>query len=301
MSRQRLLLCVLLTAALATVAVADELILCGGDEVFILKLAPPGGGPPAKIWSWQAQNCFELPSHLKNSFRTTDDCKPIDDGRAVLVTSSGGAVVLVERSTGKALFYAAVLNAHSADVMPGGRLAVASSVGQTGNRLILFDLKWPDKPLYSDTLVSAHGVVWDEDRDLLWALGGDELRAYRRVDWDTDQPSLVCDAAFPLPSRGGHDMSPVPRTSKMLITAGRRVYEFDRETRTFRVQTDLDGRGSIKSVTIHPLTGQVAYTMAGEEGWWTDRVRFLHPEGELIRPGERLYKIRWNIFPRSID
>ena len=97
MSQIQLLLGVILAAALSVVAGADELILCGGDEVFILEVPAPNNGPPVKIWSWQARNCGELPAYLKDSFRTTDDCKPIDGGRAVLITSSGGAVALVER------------------------------------------------------------------------------------------------------------------------------------------------------------------------------------------------------------
>ena len=294
MSYRRALLIGLLITIVALAAGAEELILCGGDEVFVLNLPPPIERPPTKKWSWRARDCAELPAYLREAFKTTDDCKPIDGGRTILITSSGGAVALVERKTGIALFYAAAINAHSADILPGGRVAVASSVGKNGNRLILFDLKWPEKPLYSDPLVSAHGVVWDGDRDILWALGGDELRAYRLVDWETDRPSLTQDAAFPLPGRGGHELSPVPGTPMLMITAGRRVYEFHRETRTFRVYPDLDGRESIKSISIHPLTGQVAYTMSGSEGWWTDRVRFLHPENDLVLPGERLYKARWN-------
>ncbi len=29
--------------------------------------------------------------------------------------------------------------------------------------------------------------------------------------------------------------------------------------------------------------------------WWSSRVLFLGPEGEIQRPGERLYKARWNV------
>jgi hypothetical protein len=31
-----------------------------------------------------------------------------------------------------------------------------------------------------------------------------------------------------------------------------------------------------------------------ETNWWSSRVSFLKPEGQLDRRGERLYKARWN-------
>src|SRR6185436_3535907 len=107
----------------------SDLIVCGGDEVVILDLRDF----PKQVWSWRAADRPELPEAFRKKFGSTDDCKPVDGGRKILITSSGGAAALVERSTGKVLFYAAVPNAHSAEVIPGNRLVAASSTHLEGN------------------------------------------------------------------------------------------------------------------------------------------------------------------------
>lgn len=255
-----------------------ELLLCGGDEVVAVDLGHGG----RKTWSWRA------PGELKALFRSIDECKPVEGGSKVLVTaSSGGGAALVERATGKVLFWARVVNAHSAELLPGGRLVAASSVGDGGNRLLLYDVAVPDRPLASDELVSAHGAVWDEGRKLLWALGLAELRAYR-VEGDV----LARAATHELPSKGGHDLSAVPGGRDLVVTTDSEVVLFDRGTGTFRPHPDLGAAAKVKGVSVRPRTGRVAYVQA-ETSWWAETVRFLHPPGSLRREGERLYKARW--------
>ena len=153
--------------------------MCGWDEVFILAL---GEGPTPthrKVWSWRAADSPGIPADMHTLFRTTDDCKPVDGGRRILISSSGGGVALVDRETRRASFVARVTNAHSIEMLPGGRIAAAASVSTagTGDRIVIFDAA-TGKELASDALRSAHGAVWDEERRVLWALGGDVLRAY---------------------------------------------------------------------------------------------------------------------------
>jgi hypothetical protein len=59
-----------------------------------------------KIWSWRGVDRPELPPDLRDKFKSTDECKPVEGGAKILITSSGGGVALVERSSGKALFHA---------------------------------------------------------------------------------------------------------------------------------------------------------------------------------------------------
>ena len=47
-----------------------------------------------------------------------------------------------------------------ASAQPGDRVVVASSTGEGGNRLVLFDLSRSEKPIWHTPLESAHGVVW---------------------------------------------------------------------------------------------------------------------------------------------
>src|SRR5688572_23608785 len=81
---------------------AGEIVVCGRDEVFIVDLSDP----TSKVWSWRAADRPEIPEELRPKFRTTDECKPLDGGARILITSSGGAAALVERSTGRALWWA---------------------------------------------------------------------------------------------------------------------------------------------------------------------------------------------------
>src|SRR5438876_11945970 len=115
---------------------ADEILVCGGDEVFGMEAS--SAGAPRRLWGWKAKECADLPELVQKQFGSTDECKPVAGGR-VLVTSSGGGVALFERGSGRATFWASVVNAHSAEILPAHRIVVASSTGEGGNRLVLFD------------------------------------------------------------------------------------------------------------------------------------------------------------------
>ena len=91
---------------------ARELITCGRDKVLILDLnARDAVGTPKTIWSWRAADRAELPADVRVLFRSTDDCKPVDGGRRILITSSSGGVALVERANGAVVFYGRAVNA----------------------------------------------------------------------------------------------------------------------------------------------------------------------------------------------
>jgi len=275
---------------------ADELILCGWDEVFILEMNPAQEGSPRKVWSWKAGERQDLPDSMKSRFKTTDECKPVDGGTKVLITSSSDGVALVERSTGRVLFYGVAHNAHSAELLPAGRLAVAASHRPDGNgdRLIIFDLNVPGKELLSSELPHGHGVVWDEERQVIWALSGKDIRVYRLKDWDTQHPLLERVATIELPESGGHDLCPVPGTDWLAVSTGSHCWLFDRNNRNFKPHPDLADKARVKSISFNRSTGQLAWVEAEGENWWAERVHFLHPERILYLPGEHLYKARWN-------
>jgi hypothetical protein len=286
---RNLLLAAALLSFVAPSAQAETIILCGGDTVFILDTAKDKTKP---IWTWQAKQCEQLPEAMRGTFATTDDCKPVDGGSRILISSSSGGCAVVERPAGKVVWYAQVPNAHSLELLPRGRIVVASSVHAKGNRLVLFDLAHSDRPIWDTPLISAHGVVWDEGRRLLWALGLKDLQSYELKDWDGDKPSLAIKGNYPLPDGGGHDLQPVPGSNDLVVTTGPRVYFFDRDKHEFRLHPDLGDRANVKSVSIHPVTGQTAFIQA-TESWWSDTLGLLTPAGTIQLPGERLYKARW--------
>ncbi len=273
-------------------AKAEPIILCGWDTVFVVDTSTTNT-KVEPIWTWTAKQCQQLPEAMRGTFATTDDCKPVDGGSRILISSSSGGCAVVERPSGNVIWYAQVPNAHSLEILPRARIVVASSVHDNGNRLILFDLAHSDKPVWDTPLVSAHGVVWDEGRQLLWTLGLKELQSYELRDWEGDKPALAIKGSYPLPDGDGHDLQSVPGSNDLVVTTGPRVYFFDRDKHEFRLHPDLGPKANVKSVTVHPVTGQTAFIQASENAWWSDSVGLLSPAGTIQLPEERLYKARW--------
>ena len=279
-------------------SITRELIVCGRDEVSIVNLdRRDAAGTPQKIWSWQAAGRADLPTEYHSLFRSTDECKPVAGGTQILITSSGAGVALVDRATKAVLFYGRAVNAHSADLLPNGRVAVAASRdprGGKGDALVLFDIAKPGRELWRTELRSGHGVVWDAKRHLVWALADHEITSYELMDWNTPAPRLKRVGTFPLPETGGHDLFPVPGTAFLSVTTSTRCWLFDRDAKQMLPHPTLAERPDIKSITTHPLTGQIAYTQADRPNWWTERIRFLNPEETCSVPDEQFYKVRWN-------
>ncbi len=273
----------------------DELILCGWDEVFVLKVGASDRISANRVWSWRARDCPNLPEQLRNKFGSTDECKPVEGGKKILIVSSGGGVALVERANRKALFSAFVGNAHSAEMLPRNRVVVAGSTHAEGNRLAVFDLGKPAKAVSTTELYSAHGVVWDEKRQTLWALGYDQLNGYRLVNWGGTEPKLHMADSYPLPDPGGHDLQLAPNRDVLVLTTGSHVYVFNLERRAFFPHMTWGDKGGVKCVSIHPKTGLTTLIQCSKPNWWSDTVRWLDFEIALKLPGERLYKARWNV------
>jgi hypothetical protein len=296
MSRKHSLLLLVFTAMISEVRSA-ELVVCGWNEVFILEWSDEAadGRPlsPQKSWRWKASASSELPGSFRDLFRTTDECKPIDGGRRLLITSSAGGAALVEISTQSVLWFGRVANAHSIELLPEGRVAVAGSTNEKGNKLAIFDLAQPDKELLAEELYSGHGVVWDSKRQLLWALGYEFLYEFRLLDWRTKDPKLERVAKHYLPDSGGHDLFPVPGSGDLVVTTNRRVFLFNRDSGRFRPHPEIGDYEGVKGVSLHPTTGRLVYVQAEGGEWWASNLHFLNPSSELSLPAERIYKARW--------
>jgi hypothetical protein len=291
---RRELLMALAAAPLALPQAESELVVCGADEVFILTLGSGANPPHRKVWSWRVADSPEIPEAMRAAFRTTDDCKPVDEGRRILISSSGGAIALVDRQTKRASFHARVTNAHSVEMLPGGRIAAAASTSNagTGNRVLLFDAA-TGRELASDELYSGHGVVWDAARGVLWALGGNVLRAYAIGAGVTDT-KLERAFELALPDAGGHDLIAIPGSPRLFLSTLRHCWYFDRDTRRIEPHDTLADQADIKSYGVHPRSGRIVYTQAERPNWWMEHIRFQQPDGVIRLPGERLYKVRWS-------
>jgi hypothetical protein len=266
-----------------------ELLICGGSEVF----AVDPEHPTDFVWHWDSADRTDIPEHLTDCFGSLDECKPVNGGSHVLITSSGGAVALIDKATQDVVFISAVANAHSADLLPGNRIiAAASHLEDKGDRLILFDIDRPEEALWSDDLPKGHGAVWDESRSLFWALSNTDIRSYTFRDWASDRPSLELVSSTELPEPGGHELSWADNET-FHVTTSNECWQYQLETHTITRHPILGGSAQVKSISSHPDTGRIAYTQGEGGNWWSENIHLKDPDRSLSYPGKRLYKCRW--------
>lgn len=276
----------LIASFLTGVSWAGEcILLCGAEEIFQID---PTADSTAALWTWRAKDRPELPETLRNTFRTTSECKPQKDGKQLLITSSGGGCALLEFPSGKALWWARATNAHSIEALPGGLIAVASSVGKGGDQVILYDETSPMSAIAQIPLASAHGLVWDEARQCLWALGFDEL-----IACTLENRKLVVKSRHKLPDDDGHDLRAVPNSPELILSTHASVWRFHRDDVVFRPDPMLKNRARVKSIDIHPASSRIAMIQSAEKQWWSDSVHFLLPNAKHNITDATLYKARW--------
>jgi hypothetical protein len=267
----------------------NDLIACGGEEVFVID----PDKPDIKKWSWRAKQSPQIPEDFGVRFRSTDDCKPYE-GDLLLITSSSGGVALIHRATKECRFLAASKNAHSACLLPNRQIAVASSFG--GDQVQFFDRDDRERParvVQAIPLSGAHGTVWDSQRQCLWALGERELLALVADSEKTPQKRWTVQSRTPLPSEGGHDLSPYQDRTRLFVTTNTQVLKFDRDNFTFTIADGFGDQMKIKSVDRNAASGRIVFHAGTADHWWSDTIRFT--DGETLQLiGERLYKIRWD-------
>lgn len=268
-----------------------DLVICGDDKIRIYDGQAARNSKEKIRWSWQAREAKgQLPEAYFGMLRSLDDCKPVHDNTQLLITSSSGATILLDIASKRVLFYAKTPMAHSADLLPDGRIAVANSTHPAGNSLELYDSRQPERVLYKDTLYSGHGAVWLTEQQELVALGFDSLLVYRARDWDTDRPRLEKLRALPLPDEGGHELSPTG-SDRLLVSTHHHAWLADIRTGNFIPFEPLKDHENIKSANYDTRTDALVYTIA-EESWWTHHVYGINPDFRIVIPDIKTYKVR---------
>jgi len=252
----------------------------------------------AVLWQWSAAQSVDIKAKHKIWFSLLTECKRVLNGTNVITSASGGAIAMVRMVDKKVIFYAQPGgNTHSVEILPDGNLVSASSYGFL--KVFCTDpavSKSPENGKFSTLkLHGAHGVVWDNKLQRLWAVGGTELVCCK-YSGNRANPALEIGASFKLPGcyGGGHDLFPVPGTRKLFVT-GQEVWTFDTEEGTF---SDFDNRGDIKSITQRSPDGLV-FLMQPTESWWSDSILSADGKIEKSLPGAQFYKARWwvpNVF-----
>jgi|WetSurMetagenome_2_1015567.scaffolds.fasta_scaffold01101_11 hypothetical protein len=267
-----------------------EIIACGDDQVIIVDRMNSDGNNVKISWRWKASEASALPDTFKKYMIPTDECKPVDGNKKILITSSGGGIVLVDRATKQTLFYAHVPMAHSAELLPSDRIVVALSTATGGNSIELYDIKISERAIFRDSLFSGHGVVWMPEMKRLFALGYNELRSYSLKNWDSEKPELQLINKWLLPDNSGHDLISVSDT-KLILTTANGVWVFNTSNEQFSAFELLEGIKNVKSVNYNESTNELVYTK-GEISWWTHNIYCRNPDKIFTIPGINLYKVR---------
>ena len=237
-------------------------------------VAAKEGYKNAIIWQWDAK--AEMATIGKDMLRL-DDCKPVDNKSKILASSSRGYAVLVDFSTKKLLWYSNnSVQAHSIEYLPNNRIAVACSTG--GDSVQIFDINSPNKILFSTTLLSAHGVVWNPATERLYAVGKTSLNIYQLTDWNTSSPKLTLEKTVNTKEyvTGLHDLTLVDE--KTLLVAGKKAALFNLETNKFTKLPHFNSSTALKSVNYNAETGECWYTDATgtdrELDWSSNDIRY---------------------------
>ena len=291
MKKTILLIIATLLCAGCTSVKKNWIAVCGDGSVRIIDMSQSDSTSIKEVWRWDKDDPqVKLPEGYDRLMRNIDECKPVDANTKMLLTTSGDGMMLIDIATKEILTYAHVPMAHSADLLPGGRIAVALSIHNKGNALEIYDIGTPEKVLYRDSLYSGHGVVWNEARKRLYALGYKELKEYELVDWNTQQPSLRQVRMWQIPMESGHDLSPVD-DRRMLVSAHEGVMWFDIDKEEFTPFEPLKDTPDVKSVNYDSESHKLVYTKA-EINWWTHNIYQQTPEKTLTIDSLNIYKVR---------
>lgn len=280
---------------------STELVLCGDNHVFVINAdLIKDSYKESIVWQLDAKTLANTLGLAASRCDHLDDCKFVDNGTKLLMTSSYGWCALLDYATGKVLFHTTqVPNAHSAEYIPGGYVAVATSTGSssTHNQVQLYSIDKSEKILASAELYSGHGLVWDYSRNVLYGAGDKYIKIFELTFGDA--PSIKLKKTITAPQGGIHDLMRVDNST--LTVAGARAYLFNVDTEKFEEMTLFSGSSAIKSLNYNGETGEIWYTDAtvpeGDESWSSHKVRYSTNKNgssaeRIINVDFDMYKVR---------
>ena len=100
----------------------------------------------------------------------------------------------------------------------------------------------------------AHGLLYDPQNDVIFAVGTNLLKAYS-VSLADDGTPVVTEAtefAATIPTGSAHDLQPVyGDTDRLWISTGSAVYQYSKSQKKFF--TDYEGNGSINKKSVKAI------------------------------------------------
>ncbi len=225
----------------------------------------------------------------------------------MLFTSSSGYVGVASYPEEKCLWEVELkgTSPHSIEYLPNGMIAVASSGGNDTSKGFIRVYSTENKTgnRYAEAnLVSAHAVLWDETREILWAMGSTEIVAYE-IGSDPTSPTITKISSYGCNDmKGGHDLSAICGNDDQVWVGGSIIRVFDKTTGklidNYAGSSQINA-GSVKCICSFP-DGTAARTVATKvyADHNTDRFKLFEISGsianskEFVFEGRAFYKAR---------
>jgi hypothetical protein len=271
----------------------------GDPKILVMDLSQQdwsSANPKALLWSWRPAESgidttsFGLPTEIK--LRTVSAW---GKSKWMAISDSYGFMGVVSYPGKEKKWYVNAgrqSNVHGIEILPNGNVAAAASNG--GWVRVYTASQGTGSSAYAQfDLPNAHNVLWDPQRQVLWAVGGRQLLQLK-VEGTDGTPTLRLVNSTPLPTNDGHDLSPVYGDADMLyVTTVKQVYLFHKNNNSFKLLQDIP---NIKSINRQASTGQIIETSphasCKEDGWCTNVVDLLSPSGTRERPTAAVYRAR---------
>lgn len=240
----------------------------------------------AKVWSWKPTIALGYSSTEIAAWSNVSDAKlrntTIWPGtNQVIVTTASGGLITIATYPGGVNKWAKNVggNPHSAELLPNGNIATASSTG--GYVRVYASSQGSTAGFFANfNVTDAHGVLWDPANNLLWALG-DNLYALT-VGGTAAEPTLTEVVSKRKTISGtGHDLSPYyGDTNKLWITSSNDVWIYNKTTGALTNAPGAAYRATVKAASNQPSNGQIVQTKprttCSQSTWCTAYVEFYH-------------------------
>lgn len=242
------------------VALCDQL----NKEVAVIDLlAPDPTSDDAIIHVFKADNKIDEAKLRYSSV--------LNEYLVCMTSSKTGALRVVKYPSGEPIWEGCAqgFNPHSIEYLPNGHVACALA-GTGGDNQEIRIYSCDDDGNISQNYIktplnSAHGLWWDDELSALWALGHNELVAYK-IEGDAQSlkinkvPGLGCH----IPAGSGHDLSMIRSQKGKFFISSDKAYVFDKYQGTLTNDfegSDIISTRSIKSISEH-IDGTIVRTVA---------------------------------------
>jgi hypothetical protein len=258
----------------------------------------------ATTWSliWEEDSCLSAneKSWLAWYGSGTDEIKPINANKEFVVSSVCGLLAVVDRASKQVEVIGWAPGAHSIEALPGGLIAAAISMHPVfppgapeieGNQFQLYDRARPREILWQYEAPSAHGVLWDKSRQVLWALDLNRLYQFRL---DQKAPACTLEKCWELPSESGHDLNWYDEDT-LLVTTHVGVSLFNLVDETFTPHPQLAHTADVKGISRHPISGETVYCTPdpGDGVYNSADLHFIDQSDKKCTAPHLVYKPRW--------